>query len=491
VIAAAGLTLFRLGDSPPGLFIDEVAISMTARSLWENGTDLIGEPLPLYPYHFPEREVPTPVNPLFAYAGIPFALAGPGAWSARLPAVMWLWAAAAGIGLCAFELTRSRSVGVAIGSAAALSPWLFVLGRVGWEAVSFPATTALALWMFLRGGRTGRGRDYALSGALFGLSLYAYTTARLLVPLTVAAAAAIYGRRGEARRHAWRFALPLAALAAPLAVHLLRHPGVLTWRFAEAVLWKDGADPQTILLRFLSHYVGYFSPRFLFLAGDANIRHGTGRGVLLWAWAPILLVGLWQAWRRRREPTVQLVVAGLLIAPLGASLVMGGQPHAIRSLTAVLFWSGIAAMGLGWLLSLRPRGRAIAAALAFVAAIDAGAFLLDYFGAYRDRAFESFDSGKGAILKIALEKRAGRALYVPRGIDSPVRERLLVAYWAGLPTADLSEEALIAHGIHAWEGEAPPGSLIVVDRRGPMPAAARPVLTLSKGGEVRYRVFEN
>jgi len=80
-ILVAGATLYRLGDSPPGLFIDEVAISLTARGLGENGRDLLGNRWPLYPLSLPDRASPIPVNPLYTYSSIPFAMAGPGAWT--------------------------------------------------------------------------------------------------------------------------------------------------------------------------------------------------------------------------------------------------------------------------------------------------------------------------------------------------------------------------------------------------------------------------
>ncbi len=495
-IAAALLviitTTLRLGDTPPGLFIDEVAISLTARSLWETGQDLAGHHLPLFPLSYPDREKPMPVNPLYTYTAVPFALAGPGAWSARLPAVIWLWAAAAGIALFAAELTRRWDVGVAIGATAAVSPWLFVLGRIGWEAVSFPAVTAFAFWTLLRGVRTGRGREIAASGALFGLSLYAYSTARLLAPLTVGAVALLHARHPEARRHAWRFLLPFAILAAPLAGYMLLHPGVLTWRLASASIGADGASPAGILGRFLLNHAGYFSPRFLFLEGDPNPRHGTGRGVLLWMWAPLIALGMWRAWKRRRDPAVLSVAAALILAPAGAALLGHGQPHAIRSISAVVFWAGLAALGLQRLLEWSPRGHGAILALAVAAVIEVGPFANDYFGAYRTRAYGAFDDGRGAVLQEAFARRGGRPIYVPPDLHSAPRESVFVPYWGGISVADWIEKGPDALGIHAWKGEAEPGSLIVVDRSGPPPPpASRLIFPRASGVPVRFALYEN
>jgi hypothetical protein len=492
-VLLAGVTLFRLGDTPPGLYLDEVAIALTARSLWENGADLTGNRLPLYPVSFFDSEKPFPINPIYIYASVPFSLAGPGAWSARMPAVLWLWAAALGIGLLAYELTLERSTAVAIGASAALTPWLFVLGRLGWEAVTFPALSAFALWALLRGARTERRPEFVLSGILFGLSLYAYSTSRLLTPLTVLALAIVFLRSATARRHGWRFAVPLLVLAIPLAAHLMAQPDLLTWRVEEEAIWTAQRESPGILHEFAANYVRYFSPAFLLGEGDPNLRHSTGRGMLLWSWIPLLLTGLWQVWRRRREAAVQAVLLGLLIAPAGASIMTTGQPHAIRSFSAVIFWSGIAALGLHRLVQLAG-ARRVLAAFGVVAALEIGLFLHDYFGDYRNRAFDHFDGGRDAVLREAFRHRGGRPLIVPGGLHADRHYSVFLAYWGRLPTASWSPEFLDGIGIHAWRAEWPPGSLVVLDPGEPVvppPPAARLLhAVLDPQGETRYRLFD-
>lgn len=492
-VLLAGVTLFRLGDTPPGLYLDEVAIALTARSLWENGTDLVGSRLPLYPVSFFDSEMPSVVNPIYIYASVPFSLAGPGGWSARLPAVLWLWAAALGLGLLAYELTLERSIAVAVGASAALTPWLFVLGRLGWEAVTFPALTAFALWALLRGARTGRRLMFVLSGILFGLSLYAYTTSRLLTPLTLIAFAIVFLRSATARRHAWRLAVPLLVLAIPFAVLLLGQPDVLTWRLEEGTIWTAQTDTPGVLRAFAANYVRYVSPDFLFGAGDPNLRHSTGRGMLLWCWAPLLLFGLWQVWRRRREAAVQAVLLGLLIAPAGASIITIGHPHAIRSFSAVVFWSGIAALGLHRLVQLAG-SRRVLTVFGVVAALEIGIFLHDYFGDYRGRAFDHFDGGRGAVLREAFRHRNGSPLIVPGGLHADRHYSVFLAYWGRLPTASWSPEFLDGIGIHVWRAEWPPGSLVVLDPGEPVvppPPTARLLhAVLDPRGETRYRLFD-
>jgi len=506
VVAAvvALTTLYDLDGTPPGLYIDEVAIALTARALWETGADLEGTFLPLYPRSFRDREQPIPVNPVFLYTAIPFAIGGPGARASRLPAVLWCWVAAAGIGLCVHELTRSRAIGFAVGAGAALTPWLFVLGRMGWEAISFPAITSLAVWSLLRGARTRSTAAFVLSGALFGLSLYAYSTARLLVPLTIIAVGSIWLSDARSRIPvAWTIILAVL-MALPLAYYMGQHPGALTWRMSVSSIWSDSPAPAALVKRFATNFLGYFSPRFLFLEGDTNLRHGTGRGMLPWIAAPLIIAGLWEAWRRRGERPVQLIVACLLIAPAAAALTTDGQPHAIRSITTVIFWAALAGIGLQRLLAILPGRRIVACALALLAVINAGVFAADYFGAWRDRAFGSFDGGKGVVLKEAFARRAGRPLYVPAALLHHVRMEVFIPYWGHLPVKRWLDAGPDSFGIHAERGElpreaivvrgwyldAPDGTLPGAPRAAEPPSGFHSVFNVTHGRMRTYDLFE-
>jgi len=107
--------------------------------------------------------------------------------------------------------------------------------------------------------------------------------------------------------------MALALLSAPLLLYALLHPSILTQRFEEMSVWslRSEIGSPGAAWRIVENHAGYFSPRFLLVEGDINPRHGTGRGMLLWAWAPLIALGLWQAWRRRDDPHVRAVIAAL------------------------------------------------------------------------------------------------------------------------------------------------------------------------------------
>ena len=505
VVFVVGITtLHDLNGTPPGLYIDEVAIALTARALWETGADLYGDRVPLFPVSFRDRESRMLVNPVYTYTAIPFAVAGPGGWSARLPSVLWCWIAAAGIGLCVHETTRSRWIAFGVGAAAALTPWLFVMGRMGWEAISFPAATSLAVWSLLRGARTGASRPFLWSGLLFGLSLYAYSTARLLVPLTVGAAALILVADARVRWSLTRMLLIVALMGVPMAFHMLLHPGALTWRMGDMSIWRDSPGLPDLVQRFATNDLRYFSPQFLFLEGDSNLRHGMGRGMLPWVAAPLIVAGVWEAWRRRGEPAVRMIVACLLIAPVAAALTTDGQPHATRSITCVIFWAVLAGMGIRRLLSVVPWRTAAASVIVLLAVANAALLVAHYFGDWKDRAFGAFDGGKGVVLTEAFARRGERPLYVPQPWLSDERLELLIPYWGHFPLRRWLQEGTSAFGIHPSTDRAPAGSLIIhgfyrdqpdgTATKWPRsvfpPAGAMPVFAVVHDGWKPYEIYE-
>jgi hypothetical protein len=127
-------------------------------------------------------------------------------------------------------------------------------------------------------------------------------------------------------------------------------------------------------------------------------------------------------------------------------------------------------------------------ALMLIAAVEIGAFLHDYFGDYRLRAFDEFDGGRGEILREAFRRREGRPLIVPGGLHADTTYGVLLAYWGKLDTRRWSPEYLDAIGIHAWRGDWPRGSLIVLgpeEPPSPPPPTARVLFSVADPAGVR------
>ena len=194
--------------------------------------------------------------------------------------------------------------------------------------------------------RGGQPLDSSASPGIFlAFAIYGYTTARLEVLLIAITLAVVWGL---ARTPGWwRALVPVGAGYVALGIYALLNPGALTGRFTAISIWSDGAPLGTVIGRFVANYLTYFSPSFLFTQGDANPRQNTEiGGMLLWVMAPLLIAGILVCWQRRREPFVQFLVAGILLAPIAAALTNNGTPHALRSSGMLPFLVILAVLGV-------------------------------------------------------------------------------------------------------------------------------------------------
>lgn len=307
VLGAVGLGitvlhLHRLTSSPPGFYVDEASIGYNAYAISIDGRDEHGESWPLFFKAFGEYK-----NPVLIYliAGA-MRLFGPSVGVVRMvPSLVSLLTAIV-LGLLAYHIFRDRWLGLATFAAAGTLPWLFIIGRIGFEVSALPAALSLFLLAWWKADQESRPRRQLILAILAGLSLgvavYTYTTARLLVVILIAALWAAY--LSEWRRR-WRplAATSLTALASylPMASWSLRHPSQLTARFNSiSILCRPvsscNANPEivgntddgrffplVVAERLLRVYLSGWRPSFLFYTGASWGRHVTGHGGEIWA----------------------------------------------------------------------------------------------------------------------------------------------------------------------------------------------------------------
>ena len=228
----------------------------------------------------------------------------------------------------------------------AVSYWSLSLSRLGFRAVMLPLTSALAMGYFWLAWNGGRRRNYAWAGFWFGLGLYTYTAARvlLLVPVAfvvVEGAIAAARRRAAAPREPGADWLPrLAGLAVagatclvvaiPLGVAAWQNPSVVGGRTDQVSLLaappqgEKAAPPLQRLARNAQLVVRDFYDR-----GDLNARHNLpGRPVNDPLLAVLFTAGclacLWQI----RRPRARLLL-GWLVVMLLPTLLSSEAPHSL------------------------------------------------------------------------------------------------------------------------------------------------------------------
>jgi 4-amino-4-deoxy-L-arabinose transferase-like glycosyltransferase len=433
------LHLHGLTSSPPGFYVDEASIGYNAYAISIDGRDEHGESWPLFFQAFGEYK-----NPVLIYliAGA-MQLVGPSVGIVRMvPSLISLLTAIV-LSWLVYQIFRNRWLGLAAFVVAGTLPWLFIIGRIGFEVSALPAALALFLlaWWNADQERLRPRRQLlmaVLAGLWLGVAIYTYTTARLLVLILVALLWAAY--LGEWSRR-WRplVATSLTALAGylPMAHWNLQHPGKLTARFDLISIFcrpvssctarpeivgntDDGRlFPLVVAERLLRVYSSGWSPSFLFYTGDPWGRHVNGHGGMLYVTlAPFLIVGTAALGRHWREPFWRLIGLGVVFAGIPAALT-ADHGHALRTMAVVPFLIIIMALGMAELIRLLSGQRWIVVALGFAVLLEIGGFMTDYFTDYPSRQAIWFDPGLETAIAAAQQTPHQGQIILSDHIDLP------------------------------------------------------------------------
>jgi hypothetical protein len=429
--------LIDLSGSPPGMYVDESSIAYNAWTIAHFGVDEHGIHFPLFFEAFGEYK-----NPIYVYSVAALARVLPITTTVeRLPAAFFGMAVVAFLTAAAWRLTGSRALTFGTLVLTALTPWLVIESRVGFETISWVALLSGALWCLSSGRPTPR--QFGWAGLFLTFAIFGYTTARLEVGLIAIAIGLSWGLRRTPGW--WRVLPPIAVGYAALGTYALLNPDALTARFAYLNIWADGAPISTVISRFVTNYFTSIGPRFLFLSGDANPRQNTQiGGMLLWVMAPLLVAGILVCWERRREPVIRFLVLGIVLAPIAAALTFIESGHALRASGMLPFLVLLAVLGadgvrraLGSRVALR---RVVTGVLAAALLAQAADFTVNLFTAYPNMAAPSFDTGEIAAITTAHNDAAGHRVFLSTTLDQPYINAFL-AFLPPPPTHEVTDNA--------------------------------------------------
>ena len=480
LLVARNLT--GLDSAPVGAYVDETSIGYNAWSLATTGLDEHGAHLPLYPTAFGEYK-----NPVYVYTLAALLKVAPlTVVTERLPAALFGMLACLFLTLLAWERSRSRPVALFVLGLGALTPWLTIESRVGFEVVSMLATLSCALWCVSVATRRGSWRWYAAAGVALALSVYAYSTGRVAVALFAVGLGLGLGRVAL-RSRAWLAAMvPVAASYALLEAWNLAHPGALTARFGliSIASYPTPAGFPAVVGRFVGNYLTYFGPSFLFVAGDANPRHATGFGGMLpWVLLPLLLIGAAAMWRRRGDPYVRVLALLTLLAPVSAALTNESVPHSLRANVLLPMLVAVAVEGLALARTWRARRELLAVATAALL-VQGGLWTLDMYGAWPARSGIAFDAGEIDAIVRARAAAGGTTLLLSSTLDPPYISAAFALRPPPPPvdTPDSETPLLAEMNMRMVDGTAPSGpsgSVVVLSVFDPAPANADLLFTES------------
>ncbi len=392
-----------LGRVNPGFFVDESSIALNALSIFGSGVDEFGTPYPLYFRAFGEYK-----NPIFIYSLVPiFSLFEPSIQSTRFAAAFWGVAASSLLTLLSWWQYRNKALSLIILAASLLFPWWFQLSRVAFEVAAFPAILLLSVvlscvWWQKRQSTSWIGIFLGLSLALL---FYTYTAGRMISPLLFFAALFPTWKHTS-----WKGILFLTigyiAGFLPLLFSEVWENGALTARYEVVGLSHYTETWWSFVLTAMKQYLLHFSPEFLFLGGDKNLRHVIAPyGVLFWSMLPIILAGMYRSLWQNKTAWNFWCLFGLAISPLPSAFTVD-SPHVLRSVGLSVFLMIFFTIGCAVLLQTkRAWMKKIGVFLAVIFCLESIRFLFFAFYQFPTQAAPWFDADTVENIQVAATVR--------------------------------------------------------------------------------------
>lgn len=358
LLIATFLRTYKLTTNPPGLNLDEVSIGYNAYSILKTGKDEWGRTLPLAFEAYGEYKLP-----LFIYASIPgIILFGPTDLGVRItPAFIGIATVYAFYLLLKAMLSHKHALAGSL--LLAISPWHIHLTRG-----SFEASLALLLIMislyYLHKSRSHP--FYLIHTSLFAsLALYAYNSARLLIP--------IYGIIFAILNWKWlvanlKYTLSSLALTALLLSPLFSSSSNQLVRWETLSITNDETFQHEIGLsriytplppliekilhnRYTHHahrlylnFLEIYSTDFLFLEGDKHTQRSVqGMGLLYLFELPLIVLGLTKL-KKISAFDRKIILPLFIVSPIPSIITIDG-PSALRALNLIIPLTTLSAIG--------------------------------------------------------------------------------------------------------------------------------------------------
>lgn len=392
------LHAWHITSLPRGLYIDEASIGYNAALIAENLHDEHGISTPVYFKAFGEYK-----NPLYIYtAAILFKSFGVNLFLLRFTSIVFFALFLLGFYFLAKSLfPKQQAVHFYALLAAGTIPWLFNTSRVAFEVITQPAVFIWFLYFVFQTYHIRYSKSLALiTGLLAGLSLYTYTTSRLLTFTTILLFFCVYYKKSYWRLHIY-FLIGFLLLLIPYTLFAFNHSGALSENFKhQSFLYNSSLVLKTKLYFLVNNYLSYFSPGFLLIHGDYNKRHNIGYGEFYIIAFILALMGILYVLSSRlaKEKRFELLLLlNLLAAPLAAALL--GRSYSLRSILLGVYLLCLSLYGLAVISKIANKKWQIGLTIGvyLLLSVQACMYFIKYFCHYPKvsiQAFENYDFAK-------------------------------------------------------------------------------------------------
>ncbi|MBX4205578.1 glycosyltransferase family 39 protein [Candidatus Microgenomates bacterium] len=370
-IFVLGLTLrlISLSNHPEGFTPDEASFGYDAYSLLTTGHDQWGKPWPLTFKSFGDYKLP-----LYTYLVLPSVkIFGLNEFAVRLPNALIGSFAVIATYLLVLEWFKDKKLALASAFLIAISPWHIPMSRGAFEANITTFLMPLGIFLFLKGKKNKV--FYIFSALAFGLNIFSYHSARIITPFIVLylLTSNFKSIKNSIKEHLL-FILPFAVIclialftmflggASRVATSAIFSPtggwgGILESRYL-AVLYgvpdiiaRMFNNKIVYLARtFISNYISYFSPQFLFSQGPSEGTYGMipGMGVM-YLMEIVFLISFLIGVVKKDIKNIGLFIFWILIAPIPAAMTKGSGFAANRAEVMIPALQIISAIGFLYL----------------------------------------------------------------------------------------------------------------------------------------------
>ncbi len=350
MVLASVLRLYQLGVFPNGLTWDEAAIGYNAFGIAIVHRDEWLERMPIVFRSFGDYK-----SPLLIYVtSVFFLFFSPSAFLIRLPIAL------SGIGLVIITFFLTRQILVRFAGIngyrkvqflsllsmlfVAISPWAIHFSRIGFESMlaAFLVSFGILSWLVAR----NRPYCWTLGALAFSLSLYAYHSAKVVVPLFVIVLVTIL-YRDIAKSLRWFL---FSGVIAGILLLPLGYASFFGKANDRAMSTTIVGNPQAISL-FFSHIATQFAPSYLLSGNDITYRHSTKEiGILYPLEFGLLLIGVGSIVLHKDFRRLWWIPTMYVISVLPAAIGLD-VPHANRAILGLPWVQIIVSIGCSSLFS--------------------------------------------------------------------------------------------------------------------------------------------
>lgn len=356
IFLALFLRLHNLTGVPTSPDWDEAALGYNAFTILQTGKDEYGNFLPLSLRSFNDYK-----PAFYAYLTVPsVAVFGLNLFAVRFPSVILGVLTVLGVYFFAQEIFKrmvnkklTTYYSLLTAFFLAISPWHIQFSRAAFEVNS---SLFLIIWgmTFLLMGLNKRWL-LPVSAIFLSLSLYAYHSARIFIPLMLGVLFFLFRKELLKEKKIFLASLILGVVIALPAVLILISPegrqrlsgvsiysdqtGLLAESVRKLEFDRNSQDPLANLWhnrrivyvsRFIEGYLWHYTPQWLFLSGDAVERHhAPDMGMLYLAELPLVLAGMY-LWLRQKDKIKWFIIVWFLVAALPGAPT-NQVPHGVRS----------------------------------------------------------------------------------------------------------------------------------------------------------------